>query len=81
MNDQRDAHARQAQPCDSSDSPISSAAVPYPNNTNDKGCPLYNQTGDVAVKHFALLIARLPPELRVAYERERRACRRGAPAD
>ena len=35
-------------------------------------CPLWNQTGEMAIRNFAALIESLPPELRAAFERERR---------
>ena len=39
----------------------------------ERGCPLRNQTGAAAVKHFAALLERLSPELRSAFEAERAA--------
>lgn len=38
---------------------------------NEHGCPLRNQTGAAAVKDFAAIIARLPPEQYAAFEAER----------
>jgi hypothetical protein len=34
-------------------------------------CPLWNQTGEMAIRNFVALIESLPPELRAAFERER----------
>lgn len=39
---------------------------------NAHGCPLRNQNGDSSIKNFAAIIDRLSPELRRAFEDERR---------
>ena len=46
----------------------------YQNETNEYGCPLYDQTGAVGVQNFDAIIARLAPDLRAAFEAERAAC-------
>ena len=46
----------------------------YQNETNEYGCPLYDQTGAVAVQNFDAIIAQLAPDLRAAFEAERAAC-------
>jgi hypothetical protein len=40
---------------------------------NEFGCPIYVQSGAVAIKNFARVLARFSPEERAAFERERRA--------
>ena len=45
----------------------------YPNEQNEYGCPLRDQTGTVAVQDFESVLASLPPELRAAFEQERAA--------
>ena len=42
------------------------------NETNRYGCPLRNQTGATSVKNFAAIVDRLSPDLRKAFEDERR---------
>ena len=39
---------------------------------NAQGCPLRNQTGAASIKDFAAIIARLSPDLRRAFEDERK---------
>jgi len=46
----------------------------YQNETNEYGCPLCEQTGAAGVQNFELIIARLAPDLRAAFEAERTAC-------
>ena len=46
----------------------------YQNETNEYGCPLCDQTGAVGVQNFDAIIARLSPDLRVAFDAERAAC-------
>jgi len=46
----------------------------YQNETNEYGCPLYDQTGAVGVQNFDMIIAQLAPDLRAAFEAERAAC-------
>jgi hypothetical protein len=45
----------------------------YQNDTNEYGCPLRDQTGSVGVQNFDMIVARLAPELRDAFEAERAA--------
>ncbi|NJM05157.1 hypothetical protein HC891_01355 [Candidatus Gracilibacteria bacterium] len=45
----------------------------YDEQYNEFGCPIYSQSGAVAIKHFAHVLARFSPEERAAFERERRA--------
>ena len=45
----------------------------YPNEQNEYGCPLRNQSGASAVQDFDAIIRGLPPELRAAFEQERAA--------
>jgi len=40
-------------------------------DTNEQGCPLNNQTGRDAIKDFDAILARLSPDQRRAFERER----------
>jgi hypothetical protein len=42
---------------------------------NQFGCPLQEQTGRDAIKDFDAIIARLSPDQRQAFERERAALR------
>ena len=42
----------------------------YPNDTNAHGCPLHHQCGAASVIDFDAILARLPPELRAAFEAE-----------
>jgi hypothetical protein len=46
----------------------------YENERNEYGCPLYDQTGTLGVQNFDVIIARLAPDLRAAFEAERAAC-------
>lgn len=39
---------------------------------NEFGCALRFQTGSAGVKHFSSIVARMSPELRAAFEAERR---------
>jgi len=52
---------------------LRTSCPPYPNGRNGHNCPLYHQTGEEAVYGFASLIARMSPEDRAAFERERLA--------
>jgi len=46
----------------------------YQNEMNEYGCPLCAQTGAVGVQNFDVIVARLAPDLRAAFEIERAAC-------
>jgi hypothetical protein len=43
----------------------------YQNDKNDYGCPLYDQSGSMAVRDFDAIVAQLSPELRATFEAER----------
>jgi hypothetical protein len=47
----------------------------YQNDKNEYGCPLHEQSGRVGVRDFDMIVARLSPELRAAFESERAARR------
>jgi|HigsolmetaAR202D_1030399.scaffolds.fasta_scaffold00038_38 hypothetical protein len=47
---------------------------------NQYGCPLQGQTGRDAIKDFDAIIARLSPDQRQAFERERAALRFDSPS-
>jgi len=47
----------------------------YQDNMNEYGCPLFEQSGRAGIRDFDAIVARLAPELRLAFEAERAACR------
>jgi hypothetical protein len=47
----------------------------YQEDKNEYGCPLYNQTGADAIRNWDMIVARLTPALRAAFEAERAARR------
>jgi hypothetical protein len=45
----------------------------YEDNKNEYGCPLFEQNGQAGIRDFDAIVARLAPELRLAFEAERAA--------